>query len=81
MEIISVPHIVWTFPMRSDYLQAAQSIIQDPMVLINIVSKRVKQLKFGERPLVTSFEKLEPEDVALREIIEGKLTFELYTKK
>ncbi|MDR2200580.1 MAG: DNA-directed RNA polymerase subunit omega [Puniceicoccales bacterium] len=67
--------------MRSDYLQAAQNIIQDPMVLINIVSKRVKQLKFGERPLVSSFEKLEPEDVALREIIEGKITYELYTKK
>ncbi len=67
--------------MRNDYLQAAQNVIQDPMILINVVSKRVKQLKFGDRPLVYSLEKLEPEDIALREIIEGKISFELYTKK
>jgi DNA-directed RNA polymerase subunit omega len=67
--------------MRNDYLQAAQNIIQDPMILINVVSKRVRQLKFGEHPLIYSLEKLEPEDIALREIIEGKITFELYVKK
>ncbi|MDR1303261.1 MAG: DNA-directed RNA polymerase subunit omega [Puniceicoccales bacterium] len=66
--------------MRNDYLQAAQEIIRDPMVLINVVSKRTRQLKFGERPLIYSLEKLEPEDIALREIIEGKITFELYAK-
>ncbi|MDR2807332.1 MAG: DNA-directed RNA polymerase subunit omega [Puniceicoccales bacterium] len=64
--------------MRNDYLQAAQDIIQDPMILINVVSKRVKQLKFGERPFIYSLVKLEPEDVALREIIEGKISFELH---
>ena len=67
--------------MRNEYLRAAQSIIQDPMILINVVSKRVKQLKFGERPLISSLEKLEPEDIALREIIEGKITYKLYAKK
>ena len=66
--------------MRNDYLLAAQNVIPDPMILINVVSRRVKQLKFGEKPLITSFEKLEPEDIALREIIEGKLTYTLYTK-
>lgn len=66
--------------MRNDYLQAAQSVIEDPMILINIVSKRVKQLKFGERPLIESLEKLEPEDIALREIAEHKLTYSLYVR-
>lgn len=67
--------------MRNDYLQAAQNVISDPMVLINVVSRRVKQLKFGERPLISSLEKLEPEDIALREIAEGKLAYELYSRK
>lgn len=66
--------------MRNDYLQAAQSVIEDPMILINVVSKRVKQLKFGERPLIESLEKLEPEDIALREIAERKLTYSLYVR-
>ncbi len=44
-------------------------------MLINVVSRRVKQLRRGSRPLVESLEKLSPEDVALREIIEGKISF------
>ena len=64
--------------MREEYLVQAQSVISDPNVLINVVSRRVKQLKVGMKPLVESLEKLDPEDVALREIIEGKIDFELY---
>ena len=64
--------------MRDDYIKAAQEIIPDPNILINIVSRRSKQLKHGMKPLVESLEKLEPEDVALREIIERKINYELY---
>lgn len=67
-------------PMRDDYLKEAKTIIKDPNVLINVVSRRVKQLKRGSRPLVESLEKLSLEDVALREVIEGKITFELAGK-
>ncbi len=63
--------------VRDDYLKQAQEIIQDPNILINVVSRRAKQLKFGNKPLVESLEKLDPEDIALREIIEGKITYEL----
>ncbi len=63
--------------MRDEYLKEAKSVIKDPNVLINVVSRRVKQLKRGSRPLVQSLEKLSPEDVALREVIEGKITYEL----
>ena len=63
--------------MRDEYLKEAKLIIKDPNVLINVVSRRVKQLKRGSRPLVESLEKLSPEDVALREVIEGKITYEL----
>ncbi len=64
--------------MRDDYIQEAQKIIPDPNVLINVVSRRVKQLKFGQKPLVESLERLNPEDIALREVIEGKIDYELY---
>lgn len=64
--------------MRDEYLRAANKVITDPNILINVVSRRVKQLKAGMPPLVESLEKLESEDVALREIIEGKISYELY---
>jgi DNA-directed RNA polymerase subunit omega len=63
--------------MRDDYIKEALKSIQDPNVLINVVSRRVKQLKRGNRPLVESLEKLSPEDIALREVIEGKISHEL----
>jgi DNA-directed RNA polymerase subunit omega len=63
--------------MRDDYLQKALKTIDDPYILVNVVSRRVKQLRRGARPLVESLEKLAPEDVALREIIEGKISYEL----
>ena len=63
--------------MRDDYIKEALKAINDPNVLINVVSRRVKQLKRGNRPLVESLEKLSPEDTALREIIEGKISHEL----
>jgi DNA-directed RNA polymerase subunit omega len=67
--------------MRNDYLKTASAIIKDPNILINVVSKRVKQLRAGSRPLVNSLEKLEPEDIALKEIIEGKITYELFSSE
>jgi DNA-directed RNA polymerase subunit omega len=65
--------------LRDDYIQQAQKVIKDPNILINVVSHRVKQLKMGQTPLVESLERLSPEDIALREIIEGKITYELWT--
>jgi DNA-directed RNA polymerase subunit omega len=62
--------------LREDYLQAAENTVQDANVLVNLVSRRVKQLKHSHRPLVESLEKLTPEDIALREIIEGKIGYE-----
>lgn len=65
--------------MRDDYLQNALKVIDDPTILVNVVSRRVKQLRRGNRPLVISLEKLSAEDTALREIAEGKITYELAT--
>ena len=65
--------------MRDDYLQSALKVIDDPTILVNVVSRRVKQLKRGNRALVDSLEKLSAEDTALREIAEGKISYELAT--
>jgi DNA-directed RNA polymerase subunit omega len=63
--------------MRDDYLQNALKVIDDPNILVNVVSRRVKQLRRGNRPLIESLEKLSAEDTALREIAEGKISYEL----
>lgn len=65
--------------MRDDFLQAALKVIEDPNVLVNVVSLRVKQLIRGSRPLVESLEKLSLPDTALREIAEGKISYESST--
>ncbi len=63
--------------MRDEYLQKAREVINDPNILVNVVSRRVKQLRRGARPLVESLEKLSVEDIALREVFEGKISYEL----
>jgi DNA-directed RNA polymerase subunit omega len=74
---IALPTDCQRAAMRDDYIKEAQKVIIDPNILINVVSRRVKQLKRGSRPLVESLEKLSPEDIALREVIEGKINHEL----
>jgi DNA-directed RNA polymerase subunit omega len=65
--------------MRNDYLQSALLVIDDPTILVNVVSRRVKQLRRGNRALVESLEKMSLEDTALREIIERKISYQLAT--
>ena len=67
--------------MRDEYLKEAQQIVNDPNILINMVSRRSKQLKHGSKPLVESLEKLEPEDIALKEIIEGKISYQAWQEE
>ena len=62
--------------MRDDYLQAALKVVCDPNILVNVVSRRVNQLRRGYRNLVESLEKLSAEDTALREVAEGKISYE-----
>jgi DNA-directed RNA polymerase subunit omega len=63
--------------MRDDYLKQALLVISNVNILINLVSRRVKQLRRRNDSGIESLERLELEDVALREIIEGKLTYKL----
>ena len=38
-------------PMKSDLVEKASEVVSDPLVLINLVSKRVAQLNQGGRAL------------------------------
>lgn len=59
--------------MRSDLVEEASKIIKEPPVLINLVSARVKQLNMGRTPLVQTDHRMGAADIALTEIIEGKI--------
>jgi DNA-directed RNA polymerase subunit omega len=63
--------------MTSQLLQEATQVIPNQQLLINVVSRRVRQLGLGHRPLVEATPRSSLTDIALREIIAGKLTFEL----
>lgn len=60
-------------PMKSDLLDKASEIVTDPLVLVNLVSQRVKQLNSGRSPLIATRPSMGVADIALQEIIEGKI--------
>ena len=62
--------------MNADLLTAASEVITNQQILVNMVSRRVRQLSLGHRPLVEYAPGLGEADIALTEIANGKLTFE-----
>jgi DNA-directed RNA polymerase subunit omega len=62
--------------MTTQLLQEAALVIPNQQLLINVVSKRVRQLGLGHRPMVEVGPRASLTDIALKEIIAGKLTFE-----
>jgi len=66
--------------LNSELCKKALERVGNPNVLVNIVSRRVRQLTgggSGARPLVTDTTGLGAADVAMLELIEGKLGWEL----
>ncbi len=59
------------------FVQEALNIVQVPEVLVNVISRRVRQLGQGARPLVEVHPRWTLMEIALREIADKKLTFEL----
>ncbi len=62
--------------MTTQLLLEAAQVIPNQQLLINVVSKRVRQLGLGHRPLVETTPRMSLTDIALKEIIAGKLTYE-----
>ncbi len=62
--------------MKSELVKAASEVITNQQILVNMVSRRVRQLCLGHRPLVEYAPGLGHADVALTEIANGKLSYE-----
>ena len=67
--------------MNADLVKLALEKVLNPNVLVNLVSQRVRQLNRGgggsSRPLIADVGNLGAADIALREIIEDKMGFEM----
>jgi DNA-directed RNA polymerase subunit K/omega len=68
--------------MNAELLQQALEKVGNAKTLINVVSRRVRQLNAGggglSRPLVSDTAQLGIADIALREIIEEKIGWDLW---
>ena len=62
--------------MKAHLVKAASEVITNQQILVNMVSRRVRQLLLGHRPLVEHVPGLREADIALTEIANKKLTFE-----
>ncbi len=64
--------------MDTELLKKAHERVPSVPVLVNLISKRVKQLINGDKPLVRPLSSDEDKvDTALREVAEGKLISEI----
>jgi DNA-directed RNA polymerase subunit K/omega len=62
--------------MQSTLLTKATAVIPNQHLLVNVVRLRVRQLMRGHRPLIPSPPGMGLADVALSEVIAGKLSHE-----
>src|ERR1700693_5210292 len=62
--------------MTTQFLQEAAQVIPNQQLLINVVSKRVRHLGLEHRPMVETTPRMSLTDIALKEIVAGKLAFE-----
>jgi DNA-directed RNA polymerase subunit omega len=67
--------------MNAELVKKALEKVGNPNILVNLISRRVRQLNYGGggtgRPLLAGAGNLAAADIALREIIEGKMGWEL----
>lgn len=62
--------------MSSQLLEEALKKVPNQQILVNMVSKRVRQLSQGHRSMIDSGPRMSYSDIAFTEIIEGKLEWE-----
>ena len=62
--------------MNYQLLEEANTVIENKQILINMVSRRVRQLSSGVRPHVEVEPRMTFTDTALAEIMAGKLKAE-----
>jgi DNA-directed RNA polymerase subunit omega len=62
--------------MKADLVKAASEIIPNQQILVNMVSRRVRQLCLGHRAMIEFAPGLGHADIALSEIAQNKLVYE-----
>ena len=67
--------------MKVELIEKAAQIVGDNQLLVNIVSKRVQQLNRGADPFVPTTPETGTGDIALMEIIEGKIVWREATEE
>ena len=67
--------------MNAELVKQAAAKVGNPNVLVNLISRRVRQLSAGggglSRPLISDPGHLGAADIALREILEEKIGWEM----
>ncbi|MCM8528276.1 MAG: DNA-directed RNA polymerase subunit omega [Lentisphaeraceae bacterium] len=63
--------------MNNHYVERALEQIADRNLLVNLASKRASEISRGSKPLVDVSLDTVPLDIALLEIAEGKVRYEL----
>ena len=65
--------------MKSELIKLALAKVNNPNILVNLVSRRVRQLTSSggaSRPLIGETQGMGAADIALTEIVEGKMSWE-----
>lgn len=60
--------------MKAKYIEEALKVVPEPQILVNAVSRRVRQLNSGSRPLIEAEIGAGLADIALQEIAQGKIS-------
>jgi len=67
--------------LNAELTKKALEKVGNPNVLVNLISRRVRQLNSGagaiSRPLVLEVGNMGAADIALTEIVEGKMSFDM----
>ena len=62
--------------MQSHLVEKALKVIKSEQYLVNMISRRVRQLSNGHKPMVEVELRMGLADIALTEVIKGKLSYE-----
>ncbi|MCH2385344.1 MAG: DNA-directed RNA polymerase subunit omega [Pedosphaera sp.] len=63
--------------LKAELSEKALKLVGNPNVLVNLISRRVRQLNSGgNKPLILETAGLSTADIALTEIVEGKMKWE-----
>jgi len=67
--------------MKPELLNKALEKVGNPNILVNLIARRVRQLNYGgggiSRPLIANTGNMAAADIALSEIVEGKMGWDM----